>query len=388
MPSAQNQFATTQQEWLARLDEVLQRNAAGTIEADETNGFNYRLISDLKAIGYPQLAVPGEFGGEGLSLADLLLYQERIAKTDAPAALAIGWHMNTVLQLSKTSQWKESDYRGLCRAVLERGALVNRADSEAATGSPSRGGRPQTTARKTENGYLLTGRKSFTSLAPVLDFFIVSVFDEDADCLSDFLVPRETEGLSIEAVWNMVGMRGTGSHDLVLQQAYVPAAAKVNSRSGSSAGQSKGSQSNAHNLGIPAVYLGIALAARDEAVRFAKTYQPNSLPHPIAQLPHIQQTIGRMELELSSARHFMYAVAGKYDSQLTVANEDFAAVKVYAIQTALSVVDKAMRIVGAHSLAMTHPLQRMYRDVRFGLHNPPMEDLALSQLALRAIEEI
>ena len=46
-----------------------------------------------------------------------------------------------------------------------------------------------------------------------------------------------------------------------------------------------------------------------------------------------------------------------------------------------------MRIVGAHSLAMSHPLQRMYRDVRFGLHNPPMDDATLRNLAVRAINE-
>ncbi|MBP1991631.1 acyl-CoA dehydrogenase family protein [Paenibacillus eucommiae] len=386
MPSAQNKFVTTQHKWLTRLDEVLERNAAETIQADETNGFNYSLISDLKAIGYPQLAVPNDLGGEGLSLTDFLLYQERIAKTDAPVALAIGWHINTVLQLSKTRHWKESGFSDLCKAVLERGALVNRADSEAATGSPSRGGKPQTTAIKTENGYRLTGRKSFTSLAPVLDYFIVSVFDQDGDCISDFLVPRETEGLSIEPTWNMVGMRGTGSHDLVLQEAYVPAAAKVNRQHKS--GQENANQSYPHNLCIPAVYLGIALAAREEAIRFANSYQPNSLTHPIAQVPHIQQSIGRMELELSTARHFMYSVTGRYENQLEATDEDFIAVKVYAIQTALSVVDTAMRIVGAHSLAMSHPLQRMYRDVRFGLHNPPMEDYALRQLAISAIEDI
>ncbi|REK72070.1 acyl-CoA dehydrogenase [Paenibacillus paeoniae] len=386
MPSAQNKFVTTQHKWLTRLDEALERNAAETIKADETNGFNYSLIADLKAIGYPQLAVPHDLGGEGLSLTDLLLYQERIAMTDAPVALAIGWHMNTVLQLSKTRHWKEDDFTDLCKPVLERSALINRADSEAATGSPSRGGRPQTTARKSEDGYRVTGRKSFTSLAPVLDYFIVSVFDQEEDCISDFLIPRETEGLSIEPTWNMVGMRGTGSHDLVLQDAYVPASAKVHARNRPA--QAKASQSNPHNLCIPAVYLGIALAARTEAIRFANSYQPNSLTHPIAQLPHVQQSIGRIELELSSARHFMYSVAGKYDQQQGATDEDFIAVKVYAIQTALSVVDKAMRIVGAQSLAMTHPLQRMYRDVRFGLHNPPMEDLAISQLAKHAIEEI
>ncbi|MCU6339463.1 acyl-CoA/acyl-ACP dehydrogenase, partial [Enterobacter quasiroggenkampii] len=66
---------------------------------------------------------------------------------------------------------------------------------------------------------------------------------------------------------------------------------------------------------------------------------------------------------------------------------DLAAAKVFAVQSAPSIVDKAMRIVGAHSLRLDHPLQRMYRDVRFGLHNPPMEDIALTQLARASVQQ-
>lgn len=87
----------------------------------------------------------------------------------------------------------------------------------------------------------------------------------------------------------------------------------------------------------------------------------------------------------------MYSVAARWDQKVLPPEQlsiELNAVKVTAIQTALSVVDKAMRIVGAHSLALDHPLQRMYRDVRFGLHNPPMEDAVLSMLGRLAIKDI
>jgi alkylation response protein AidB-like acyl-CoA dehydrogenase len=390
MPSTDSLFAATerQREWLARLDEALQRCAGETEKSDIANDLNVTLISELKAIGYPQLAVPAELSGGGISLTDLLLFHERIAMTDPSVSLGVGWHMNTVLQLGRTRQWKAEIFEKLCKDIIERGALINRADSEAATGSPSRGGTPTTVARPVAGGYRLTGVKRFTSLAPVLDYFVVSAFDEETGGVSDFLIPRETEGVSVNYTWNTVGMRGTGSHDLVLSDVKVPAEARVFVRKH----KNVFSQPNPYNLFIPSVYMGIACAARDEAVRFAAGYQPNSLDQPIAELPNIQQAIGQMELDILAARHFLYSVAEKFDQGRYGADEawraEFGAAKVLVVQNALSAVDKAMRICGIHSLALSHPLQRMYRDVRFGLHNPPMEDAVLRQLAERLLESV
>ncbi|WP_049827589.1 acyl-CoA dehydrogenase family protein [Paenibacillus polymyxa] len=387
MPSVRHGLVTTdrQQEWLARLDVILMQNAAETEKADAENDLNYRLITDLKKIGYPKLVVPSDLGGGGISLTDFLVFQEHIAQVDAASALAIGWHMSTVLHLGTVRPWRTTDFEFLCKEILGRNALINRADSEGSTGSPSRGGVPQTTARRTPDGYKITGTKRFTSLAPVLDYFIVSAFEPETGGVSDFLIPKETQRLSINHTWNTVGMRGTGSHDLVLQDVEVPFSAKVIERT-----HSRVFQPNPFILFIPAVYLGIAEAARDEAVQFARSYQPNSLNHSIASLPNIQQTIGQIELEIMTARHFLYSVAGKYENywfdSVEAWDGEFGAAKVLVVQNALSVVDKAMRIVGIHGLALTHPLQRMYRDVRFGLHNPPMEDAVLRQLAVRVIE--
>ncbi|MEK8131860.1 acyl-CoA dehydrogenase family protein [Paenibacillus filicis] len=388
MFSIQDWFATTdtQKDWLRRIGEVVDRHAAETRRADETNGFNYSLVADLKRIGYPVLTVPRQFGGSEITLTDLLLYQERIAQGDASIALAIGWHMFT-MHFTQTRVREPRVFAALCRDVLERGALVNRIETEVATGSPSRGGIPQTRAERTDSGYRITGRKTFASLAPALDYFIISAFDTEAQHISEFLIPREAPGLSVEPTWDMVGMRGTGSHELVLEAVAVPDEAKLFERSDVSAL----SEPIPYMLFIPATYLGIALGAREEALRFAQKYQPNSLDKPIASLPHVRQLIGQIELELSSARHSLYGLAGRWEQEHlqhhAQAAPDLAAIKVVAIQTALSVVDKAMRIVGAHSLAASNPLQRMYRDVRFGLHNPPMEDAAIRQLAQRALGE-
>lgn len=106
-------------------------------------------------------------------------------------------------------------------------------------------------------------------------------------------------------------------------------------------------------LHIPACYLGIAQAARNYAVQFAGSYKPNSLNHSISLLPNVRRLVGELELELMQARVFLYQIAKKYDEaedKLSLQAE-LAAVKYAVTNAAISIVDKAMRIVGAKSLS-------------------------------------
>ena len=143
-------------------------------------------------------------------------------------------------------------------------------------------------------------------------------------------------------------------------------------------------------LHIPACYLGIAQAARDYAVRFAVEYSPNSIQGTISELPNVQSHIGQIDLELMQARHFLYSVARIYDNkeQRISMNQELGAAKHVVTNAAISIVDQAMRLVGAKSLELSNPLQRYYRDVRAGLHNPPMDDMVISKLAHAAIKDM
>ncbi len=90
------------------------------------------------------------------------------------------------------------------------------------------------------------------------------------------------------------------------------------------------------------------------------------------------------------ARYFLYSVADKWDE----ANDEtrsgmqpeLGAVKLAVTNAAITVVDLAMRVAGARSLSVKNPLQRYYRDVRAGLHNPPMDDMTIQALAKNAIK--
>lgn len=365
---------------LAQLEELIGAFAEREPALDAFGSFPFENIEELKEMGYTALSLPKEYGGEEISLYDLLLFQEKIAEGDGSTALSIGWHMGLFMELSEYRQWDSELFSWMCNEV-RKGALLNRAASERATGSPTRGGKPETTARREGEEWIISGRKTFTTMSPVLSYFLVTASIEGSDEIAEFLIPRGSEGVSIEQTWDSVAMRGTASHDLVLDKVHVPLSYLV---------ETKGAvkKHSGWLLHIPACYLGIARAARNYAVKFAKTYHNNSTQKPIASLPNIQRLIGEMELELMQARHFMYSTAAAYDAaeDKDILLGELGAVKHVATNAAISVVDKAMRIVGARSLSEKNPLQRYYLHVRAGLHNPPADDITIALLAKLAVE--
>lgn len=368
-------------------DRLAERFSERADQHDVEGSFPFENFAELKDAGYLKLTVPKEFGGDGISLYQLLLIQERLARGDGSTALAVGWHMAIMLNLGVTREWPDKLYAAFCHEVVEHGAMINKFDSEPATGSPSRGGKPQTTAERIDSGWRITGRKTFSTLSPILDHLVVSASIAGEDRVGQFFVQR-SERVSIEETWNTIGMRATGSHDLILDGVEVTDAEVI--RIVELSERHTLNKDNGWLLHIPACYIGIAHAARDYALQYARTYQPNSLTQPIATLPHIQNQIGQMEVELRTARTLLYAIADRWDRQAERRQglkADVGLAKYVATNSALAIVDKAMRIVGGASLYRSHPLERMYRDVRAGLHNPPMDDVALRELARSALAE-
>lgn len=351
-------------------------------EIDEEGAFPFENISELKTSGYTSLTIPKRYGGEEISLYDLVRFQEYIARGDGATALSIGWHMGIIKDLGEKNSWNESIFRMLCEDV-KNGALINNCASEPQTGSPTRGGKPTTTAVKQGGYWLINGRKTFTTMSPVLDYFNVTATIPESDKVAYFLISRSTQGVEIEETWDSIAMKGTGSHDLVLNNVQVKEENLVEYFEPGKKGAS------GWLLHIPACYLGIAQAASNHAIEFAKSYSPNSIKGTISDFPNVQQKIGEMELELMRARHFLYSVAKQWDlstkDERTQMNPELGAVKLSVTNSTITIVDLAMRIVGASSLSKKNPLQRYYRDVRAGLHNPPMDDMTLLLLAKTAI---
>ncbi|MDC3416206.1 acyl-CoA dehydrogenase family protein [Aquibacillus salsiterrae] len=374
-----------QQRLLDKAARIADKVKARVPESEEKATFPLENLQDLKAENFVSLPLPKEYGGENISLYEMLLMQERLAVGDGSTSLSIGWHMGIMMELSEQTLWTKDKFELIAKEVGENKKVVNRAASEAATGSPTRGGIPETKAIREGNHYIINGRKIFTTMASVLDYYIVSAFVEDKQAIGWFLIAKDTPGVSVEHTWNTMGMRGTGSDDLLLENVKLHEDLLVEISEGKQKPAPKG-----WLLHIPACYLGIAIAARNDAIDFAKNFQPNSLKTTISEVPHVKQKIGEMDLKLLHARNFMYSIAEKWDNQpekRASLGSELAVVKIVATNVASEVVDLAMRIVGGRGLSKNYRFEQYYRDVRAGLHNPPMDDMVIQMLASQALKD-
>ena len=201
-----------------------------------------------------------EYGGEGATIEDMVILQSYLGTIDGATAFIYRVALSVIGQLYEQHMWTPSMLDSFAKEVVH-GALINRAVSEAETGSPTRGGRPSTHAVKAENGYVINGVKTFTSMSKALTHYIVGAYVEETKSMGFFLILSQLK-VCIADNWDMVGMRATESHDLILDDVYVPNENFVESK--------RESRPNGWLLHIPSCYLGIAQAARDYAVDFAK----------------------------------------------------------------------------------------------------------------------
>lgn len=382
-----------QRQWLSNLGKIEDFIKNKSQQLDEEGTFPHEQIGKLREIGFTKLSLPKEFGGEGLNLDEILLLQETLASFDGSTALVTSWTLLTVGELFENRHWNPQKLAFLGDEV-KNGAIINRAVSEIVTGSPTRGGRPETTAKRNGTEWIINGRKSYTTGSLELDYFLTAAWLEEEETVGHFLIHKQTKGVSIEENWHVMSMRGSGSHDLILENVRLEQSDLVERLSNAT-----GTKVNGWILLIPATYLGIAQAASDYALTFANTHSPNSISGTIATLPNVQSLLGEIEAELMKARYTLYGAAQSYiefkekEKNGVQFTEEEASSVLHAINvakytvtnSAIVVVDKAMRLVGAKSLQQSNPLQRYYRDVRAGLHNPPMDDLTLKKIAESAL---
>ncbi|WP_035512939.1 acyl-CoA dehydrogenase family protein [Halalkalibacillus halophilus] len=332
------------------------------------------IIQILKDYQYTTLTLEEDLGGEGASLYEWLLMQEQIAIADGSTALSIGWHLGVMLELRDHQVWEKDRYDYLSNEVSKH-KLVNRLTTEPNSGSPSRGAVPETTAEKQGDIYVVDGRKTFSTLAAHLDYGIVSVYFTEEDRVGTLLIDLQSEGVSVEKTWDTLGMRGTGSDDVIFHQVHVPINHLVELQG------VKKSVPKSWLLHIPTCYLGIAQAAYQDALTFAQEFVPGSLNKPIAEVSHIQEKLGEMKFLIMRSRHLLYDVALRATKNEGPINEALQTVKISITKDAQQVAELAMQIAGGRSLSNHLPFEKYYRDVRAGLHNPPIEEVVLENFA-------
>ncbi len=389
-----------QRHFIAIAEQLAAQFAKRASAHDQAGSFPFENFADIRAAGLPALIVPAEFGGWDGTLLETLMTMEALAIGDGSTALSLTMHMQTLGEAAETRSWPPELFELVCRQAVERGALINSIATEPELGSPSRGGKPKTTATpvmdggSTPSAWLINGHKTFGSMSPTLDYMLIpAVLEDGSDEVARFLV-EPGPGLEIIETWDAMGMRTTGSHDIRLHDVRVPHSHLMTRGQTDKATSkvTKGSKTNAwFMLGISIVYLGVAEAALRTAARYAQDRVPTALGKPIAELESIQRRLGQAELLIHEARSAIYYAAElweRHPEARVQLSPTILAAKYTATNQAIEAVDHCMRVAGGASMVKTLPLERYYRDVRGGLSHPMNDDQLLVLLGQQTIRQL
>ena len=353
-------------------------------EADRVGKMPPEDLELLRESGYLALTVPEEFGGFGLSLEETVAAQLELAQGSTSTGLIASMQLHIFGNESEQRTWPEELFAEFCRAVVEDGALFNSVASEPIMGSPSHGRFFRTNALRQADGTLLiNGHKNWITGGPYLTHMLVALSLDDKPGV--VYVPQNAAGVRWEYTWrNSLSLRASESHDVFYENVVVPAGNQVVPEKQSGA-----------NVWFPlimgATYLAAAISARDSIIRYSLERVPPSLGKPIATLPKIQRQIGEIDIALQSAELLLMQVASEWtglDEHRVPYGPRIAAAKYHAIEVALEVTEKALRIAGGISIGTDLPLERFFRDVRAGLMHPPTGDAALEAVGRGAFERM
>ena len=347
--------------WAAEMRELGPSFAARAERHDATDAFVAENYADLKARGFLAAGVPAELGGGGATLPELCAMLGELARHCGSTALALSMHTHLVAVNAWRWRHEGAPTDGLLRRVAaEKLVLVSSGGSDWLPGSG--------TAERVEGGYRITARKVFSSGSPAGDLLVTSAVLADAagPTVLHFAVPLKAQGVRIEETWRTLGMRGTGSHDVVLEGVFVPdAAIGVRRPAGKWHPMFHTIASVAFPL-IYSVYVGVAEAARDLAVREAKKKKADAA---------LLTLVGEMENELATARLAlagMIANAGVARFSAETTNTGMTG-RTLVARHAIRTVEKAMEVVGGASFFRHLGLERMFRDVQGARYHPLQE---------------
>ncbi|MCO6450001.1 MAG: acyl-CoA/acyl-ACP dehydrogenase [Caldilineales bacterium] len=341
-------------------------------------------IEALRQSGYLGLSVPAEFGGFGVSLRQAVAAQMELAQGSTSTALVAAMQLHLFGHASEVRAWSPARIAWMCEQAVQ-GKLFNFVASEPVLGSPSRGGVFQTTAEEHPEGWVVNGHKTWSTGGRHLDYLLVRV--SVGDTTGVVMVENNRPGVEWRETWcDALALRASDSHDVYFRSVVVPPDHLLEQ------GPTAVDHPSAwFPMMMAATYLGTAIAARDDVIRYALERTPTALGKPIATLPGIQRQVGEMDVALQAAQAFLLAATGEWTGRTEDAVAQYPriiAAKQFAVETALTVTEQALRIAGGASLSPDLPLERYFRDVRAGLMQPPSGDQAYEQVGRAAIARI
>ena len=332
--------------------------APKAVETDRSAEFPRGSVKRMAELGLFGMTLPPPLGGSGAGLTGLLVAVEELAAVCASTAMILMPHVmveQAILVFGTDAQ------KGRYLPQLARGEkLAAVAATEAMAGTDFAAIR--CSARPEGDGYVLDGSKMFICNAGEADVYLVmarSTEAEGAGGLSMFVVEGDTPGLQIGKAEDKFGIRGVPSKEVSFDGCRIPGGSLLGAP-----GMGLVQQSVAGTpitLAVGAISVGIARAAMEEAIEYAK--QRKACDRPIGSFEAVQTMITDMVTKIDASRLLIYRAASSVEKRQPNPTEVFAA-KLFSGEMALEVTNNAMQIFGGYGYTKELPLERYYRDAR------------------------
>jgi alkylation response protein AidB-like acyl-CoA dehydrogenase len=338
---------------------------------------------DLHREGLLAAAVPAAHGGLGLDMPTYVEVIRTLARGCASTAMTL--HMHSTVMRFVATLGTEAQKRRYFPEVVEHGRLFGSWGSEPAV-SLSRTFLMETAIREAPDGWLVDGVKHFCTMAlGAAHYMVWCARDGEGDmgkALLLALVPAEAAGIATDGRWDTLGMRATFSPSVTFTRVRIPREAVL----GGPGAAIQVGVVESFGLGYAAIYVGIAEAALDFAVEYARkrVVKPDNIA--VAQDPAVQRHVGDLVAHLEAARLVLIDGARRWETAEIAERGNLAnKAKYLATEVSLEVTSRVIQVVGGRGAYKDHPAERAFRDVRTATLMPPTVDRMLETIGKSAL---
>jgi alkylation response protein AidB-like acyl-CoA dehydrogenase len=358
----------------ALLPDLTRALAATADRHDRDATFPFENFDLLHRHGLLALTAPERLGGGAADLPTTLKVVQAVARGEPATALVLVMQYLFHASLDGRGGFTEALKAQVVGDAVAVGALINALRVEPDLGTPARGGLPATVARRTAEGWSLSGRKIYSTGSPALTWMIVWARTDEAEPrVGGFLVHRDAPGRRIEETWDHTGLRASGSHDVIFEDTPIPEHHALAPKPPGAPQPPDPAMAVWSPVLTSAIYDAVAREARDWFVRWLIERQPANLGASLSTLPRFQELVGEIDGLLLQNRLLLdNAAEGR------LAPSQGGLVKHLVTENAIAAVEKAIAASGNPGLSRHNPLQRHYRDVLCGRIHTPQADVVLA----------
>lgn len=355
-------YFTQQHDLIRKLaQEFAEKELTGEIldKVEETGVFPQEILDKMAKAGFFGIKIPKELGGQGADARAYVLVMEEIARASAVASLYVS-SPNSLsggpLLLSGTDEQKEK----YLRPVVTGEKILAFALTEPGAGSDAGG--MASTAVEEGDYYVLNGRKTFITMAPLSDYAVVYAktdITKGSKGITAFIVDMKQEGVSCGKPEHKMGLIGCATSDIILEHVRVHKRDVLGEVNKGFINAMKTLDTG--RMGVAAQGIGVAQACLDEAIKYAK--ERKQFGRRIGDFQAIGFMLADMATKLEAAKLLVYKTAYLMDTGQD-ASMNASMAKYFATEACNEIAAKAVQIHGGYGFIKDYKVERMYRDCR------------------------